>query len=103
MFGDKFNLGALLKNAKKIQEMMTEAQTELAKVEVTGEAGAGAVKVVMTAQYVVKSLTLDDEILKEEKSVVEQLILAAFNNATEKAQKITQDKMADAGKLFSGE
>ncbi len=103
MFGDKFNLGSLLKNAKKIQEMMTETQAELAKVEVTGEAGAGAVKIVMTAQHLVKSLSLDDEILKEEKSVIEQLILAAINNAGEKVQKITQDKMMGASKLFGGE
>ena len=46
MFGDKLNLGSLLKNAKKMQEMVEQAQTELKNTEVTGNAGAGAVKIV---------------------------------------------------------
>ena len=102
MFGDKLNFGALLKNAKKMQQMMEETQGELAKIEVTGEAGAGAVKAVVSAKHVVKSLTIDPEILKEDKAIVEELIVAAINDATAKAEKITQEKMMDASKLFGG-
>ena len=102
MFGDKLNFGSLLKNAKKMQQMMEETQGELANIEVIGEAGAGAVKTVMTARHYVKSLTIDDEIYKEDKSIVEDLVMAAINDAASKVEKITQDKMLDASKLFGG-
>lgn len=102
MFGDKLNFGALLKNAKKMQQMMEETQGELATIEVTGEAGAGAVKTVMTARHFIKSLTIDPEIYNEDKAIVEDLIIAAVNDAASKVEKITKDKMLDASKLFGG-
>lgn len=102
MFGDKLNFGSLLKNAKKMQQLMEETQGELANIEVTGEAGAGAVTAVMTARHYIKSLTIDEEIYKEDKSIVEDLIIAAINDAASKVEKITQEKMLDASKLFGG-
>ncbi|PHQ82273.1 MAG: YbaB/EbfC family nucleoid-associated protein [Coxiella sp. (in: Bacteria)] len=102
MFGDKFNFGSLLKNAKKMQQMMEDTQGELAQIEVTGESGAGAVHVVVTARHFVKSISIDDDILKEEKSILEDLIAAAINDASSKVDKITQEKMMDASKLFGG-
>jgi DNA-binding YbaB/EbfC family protein len=102
MFGDKLNFGALLKNAKKMQQMMEDTQGELAQIEVFGEAGAGAVKAVVTARHVVKSISIDDEILKEDKAIIEELIAAALNDASAKAEKIMQEKMMDASKLFGG-
>jgi len=102
MFGDKFNFGSLLKNAKKMQKMMEETQGELAKIEVSGEAGAGAVRAIVTGRHIVKSISIDDEILKEDKNILEELIVSAINDATAKAEKITQEKMMDASKLFGG-
>ena len=102
MLGDKFNFGSLMKNAKKMQEMMEKAQEELAKIEITGESGAGAVKVIMNARHYVKNVTIDDEILKESKEVLEDLISAAVNDATQKVEEIAKSKMMDAGKLFGG-
>lgn len=93
MFGDKFNLGglgniaSLMKNAGKIQDMMKEAQDKLAKIEVTGEAGAGAVTIKMNAQNYAKSVLIDDAILKEDKIIVQELIAAAINDATQKIEK----------------
>lgn len=84
MIGGKFNLGSLMKNAKKIQEMMQKAQDELAKIRVTGESGAGMVKLTMTAQHEVVEMNLDDELLKESKEVIEDLIKAALNDANQK-------------------
>ncbi|MCB1827688.1 MAG: YbaB/EbfC family nucleoid-associated protein, partial [Coxiellaceae bacterium] len=92
MFGDKFNLGGLgglMKSAKKVQEMMEKAQEELAKIEVTGESGAGAVKVTVTAQHYAKRIDIDPEILKESKEVLEELIAAAINDATQKVETIS--------------
>lgn len=102
MIGGKFNLGSLMKNAKKIQEMMQSAQDELAKVRVTGESGAGLVKVTMTAQHEIVDIELSDDVLKESKEVIQDLIKAAANNANEKVTKITQEKMMEAGNLFGG-
>lgn len=102
MFGDKFNFGALLKNAKKMQQMMEDTQGELAKIEVSGEAGGGAVKVTLTARHDVKNVSIDDDILKEDKKILEDLIAAAFNDAAHKVEKITKEKMMDASKLFGG-
>ncbi len=100
MFGDKFNFGALLKNAKKMQQMMEDTQGELSKIEVNGEAGGGAVKVTLTARHDAKSVSIDDDILKEDKKILEDLIAAAFNDAAHKVEKITKEKMMDASKLF---
>ncbi|MBW5802290.1 YbaB/EbfC family nucleoid-associated protein [Coxiella endosymbiont of Ornithodoros amblus] len=102
MIGGKFNLGTLMKNAKKIQEMMQKAQDELAKIRITGESGAGMVKLTMTAQHQVVEMNLDDELLKESKEVIEDLIKAALNDTNQKILKITQEKMMSAGSLFVG-
>ena len=101
MLIDKFNFGSLLKNAKKMQQLMEDTQGELSKIEIIGESGAGAVKVVITARHYVKSITIDDEILKEEKSILEDLLIAALNDATAKAEKVIQEKMLSSSKLFS--
>lgn len=102
MLGDKFNFGSLIKNAKKMQQMMEETQGELSKIEVSGESGAGAVKVIVTARHYVKSVSIDDDIMKEDKSILEDLIIAALNDATAKAEKIVQEKMLTTSKLFGG-
>lgn len=105
MFGDKFNignLGNLLKGAKKIQEMMEQAQEDLAKIEVTGESGAGAVQIIMTAKYQAKKVTIDETLLTESKEILEDLIAAAINDAANKVETITKSKMMDAGKLLGG-
>lgn len=94
MFGDKLNLGglaSLMKNAGKIQEMMEEKKAELAKIEVTGEAGAGLVKVTVTAENFAKSIEIDDSLMSEDKSVLQDLIAAAINDATQKTQKIKEE------------
>ena len=101
MLGDKFNFGNLMKNAKKMQEMMEKAQGELAKVEVKGEAGAGVVKITMNARHYVKAVNIDSDILKESKDVLEELIAAAINDASQKVEEVTKSKMMDAGQIFT--
>lgn len=94
------NLGNLMKNAGKIQEAMKQQQAELEKIEVTGEAGGGDVTVVMTAKHYVRHLEIKPEIWQEEKSIVEDLIASAINDATQKVEKIAQEKMAGLSQLF---
>ena len=100
---DKLNFLSLMKNAKKMQGMMEKAQAELAHMEITGEAGAGAVKIIMSAKFVVKSIHIDDEILKEEKQVLEELIAAAINDANRKVEELTKSKMMDFGNLMGSD
>ena len=98
---EKFNIGALMKNFKRLQEMVEKNQEEMSKLEIVGESGAGLVKVVITGSYSVKTVTIADELLKtESKEVVEDLVAAAFNNATQKTKQIAQNKMTDFSQLF---
>ena len=101
MFGDKMNLMSLLKNAKNIEKMMSQAQEELEKIEVTGEAGAGAVTVVMNAKHTIKSIHVDDEIYNESKEVTLELIQGALNHASQQVAEIAQSKMMNPGDLFN--
>ena len=103
MFGDKFNLGSLMKSAKKMQEMMEQTQEELTKVEVIGESGAGAVKVTVNARHFTKNVEIDPEILKETKEVLEELIAAAYNHAADQIETVTKSKMMDTSQLFGGD
>lgn len=99
MLGNLGNLANLMKNAGKIQEMMKEAQEKLAKLLVTGEAGAGAVKVVMNAQGYAKTVEIDDEILKEDKAIIQELIASAINDAAQKIEKEREKLVSNAGML----
>ena len=93
-------LGSLMKNAGKIQEMMKKQQEELEKIVVTGEAGAGDVTVTMTAKHNITNVSISDDILKEDKTIVEDLIAAACNDANRKVEQVTQEKMAGLGQMF---
>ena len=97
MFGKMGNLASLMKNAGKIQEMMKEAQEELAKLQVTGEAGAGMVTATVNGQNELLNLDISDEAMKESKEILTDLIVAAVNNANMKAKQISQEKMMAAG------
>ncbi|HYF97413.1 MAG TPA: YbaB/EbfC family nucleoid-associated protein [Coxiellaceae bacterium] len=97
-----FDMINLMKNAKKMQEMMQQQQAELANTEVTGESGAGAVQLTMDGKFRARSLKIDPEYLSDP-SVLEDLIIAAINNATSQVEKLTQEKMMSAGKLLGGD
>ena len=94
------NIASLMKNAKKIQQMVQDAQTEFEQMEVSGEAGAGMVKVTMNGKHVALKVTIDPEAMQEDKAVLEELIAAAINNANQKIEKATRDKMSDASALM---
>ena len=90
----KAGLGDLMKKAQEMQKKMQEIQKQVAEMEVTGQSGGGLVKVVLTGQHRAKRVTLDPALLKEEKSVMEDLIAAAINDASDKIEKGTRDKMS---------
>ncbi len=90
----KGGLGALMKQAQQMQENMRKAQEELARTEVEGQAGAGLVKITITCKFGVKKVTIDPSLVGEDKDMLEDLVMAAMNDAVAKAESATQAKMA---------
>jgi hypothetical protein len=90
----KGGLGALMKQAQQMQENMKKAQEELARTEVEGQSGAGLVKILITCKFVVKKVTIDPSLVGEDKDMLEDLVMAAMNDAVAKADAATQAKMA---------
>lgn len=89
----KPGLGDLMKKAQEMQKKMQEIQKQIAEMEVTGQSGGGLVKIVMTGQHFAKRVAIDPNLLKEEKAVIEDLIAAAINDASDKIEKGTREKM----------
>lgn len=90
----KNQLAGLMKQAQQMQDNLKKAQEELARMEVEGSAGAGLVKVVMTCKHDVKRVTIDPSLVGEDKDMLEDLVMAAMNDAVAKAEAATQAKMA---------
>ena len=95
----KGGMGNLMKQAQKMQEQLQQAQAKLADAEVTGESGAGLVKVIMNGRHDVKRVELDDSIMEEDKEMLEDLLAAAVNDAVRKIEQQNQEQM---GKLTAG-
>ncbi|WP_246562535.1 YbaB/EbfC family nucleoid-associated protein [Rickettsiella endosymbiont of Dermanyssus gallinae] len=91
----KVDLNNLLKQAQDMQSKMQSAQEELAKIVVTGEAGGGLVKIDMDGRHTAKSIWLDPSLLKEAKEFIEELLIGAFNNALQKVEKASRQKLTD--------
>jgi DNA-binding YbaB/EbfC family protein len=90
----KGGIGQLMKQAQQMQADMQKAQEEMANLTVTGESGAGMVKITMTCKHEIRGLDLDDSLLGDDKEMLEDLIVAAFNDAVRKVEKTTQEKFS---------
>lgn len=87
--------GNIMKQAQEFQTRLQQVQEAIAATEVTGEAGAGLVKVVMNGRHEVSKVTVDQGLWTEDKGMVEDLIAAAVNDAAQKVERMTRDKMTD--------
>lgn len=90
----KGGLDGLMKQAQQMQEKVQDIQAQLAKAEVTGESGAGMVKVVMTGRHDVKRVQIDPSLLTEDKEILEDLLTAAVNDAVRRVENNQKDKMS---------
>lgn len=90
------NINDLMKQAQQMQEKFQRLQEEAANTRVIGESGAGLVKIEMTGRHDVTKVTIDDSLLSEDKSLLEDLIAAAVNDAARKVEANTQKVMAGA-------
>ncbi len=90
------NFSDMLSKAKAMQEKMKEAQEQIKKIEVEGEAGGNLVKVVLTGDYELKSIVISDAAKKESQEIVNDLIIAAYNNAKENLKKKSSEELSKA-------
>jgi len=92
-------LGQMMRQAQQAQEAMKKMQAELAATEITGEAGAGMVKITLNGRHEARRVQIDPEALKEDKEFLEDLVAAAINDASQKLERYSAEKMA---KVTSG-
>ena len=84
----------LITASKKMSEKMKETQETLKKIEVEGVSGGNSVKVIMNGEGELKKITFDDALLKESKEILEDLIVAAHNDAKSKLKKKTSEEIS---------
>jgi DNA-binding YbaB/EbfC family protein len=89
----KGGIAGLMQQAQKMQEKMQKAQEELAHTEVEGQAGAGMVKVTMTGKHVVKRVQIDPKLVAEDRDMLEDLVVAAVNDAVNRIEQMTQESL----------
>jgi len=89
------NIAQLMQQAQQMQENMQRVQEELARLEVTGNAGAGMVSITVSGRMECRKVRIDPSVLADPE-MVEDLIAAAFNDAVNKANAASQEKMGAA-------
>ena len=91
----KGQLAGFMQQAQKMQEKMQRVQTELAAIEVEGQAGGGLVKVTLTCKNEVRRIALDPSLLSDDKDMLEDLVVAAVNDGLRRAEALAQQRLAD--------
>ena len=86
----------MLSKAKEMQAKMKAAQDSIKNIEAVGESGGNLVKVILTGDYEIKSITVSEEAKKETREIINDLIIAAYNNAKEKLKKKSSEELAKA-------
>ena len=90
------NFTDMLSKAKKMQEKMKEVQENLKTIEVEGISGVNLVRVVLKGDYEMKSIFVDQNIKREKEEIVNDLIIAAYNDAKDKLKKKTSEEITKA-------
>lgn len=91
----KGSIGKIMQQAQEMQGKMQQAQDELARLEVTGESGAGLVKVTMTGKHEVRNVEIDSSVFEEDQDLLEDLMAAAINDAVQRVNATSQEKMSE--------
>ena len=90
------NFSDMLSKAKAMQEKMKEVQDQIKKIEVKGEAGGNLVKVILSGDYEIKSITISETAKNESQDIINDLIIAAYNNAKENLKKKSAEELSKA-------
>ena len=88
------NFSDMLSKAKAMQDKMKEAQEQIKKIKAEGEAGGNLVKVILTGDYELKSIIISEEAKKENQEIINDLIIAAYNNAKENLKKKSAEELS---------
>ncbi|MDA9703667.1 YbaB/EbfC family nucleoid-associated protein [Candidatus Pelagibacter bacterium] len=88
------NFSDMLSKAKIMQEKMREAQDQIKKIEVSGVSGGNLVKVILKGDYEIKSIEITEAAKKENQEIINDLIIAAFNNAKENLKKKSAEELS---------
>ena len=86
----------ILNKAKEIEAKMKESQEKIKNIRVEGISGSNSVKVILDGEGEMQKIEVSDEILKEEKSIIEDLIVAAHNNAKAQLKSKTTEEISKA-------
>ena len=89
----KGQLAGLMKQAQQMQENMRRAQEELANIDVEGQSGAGMVKVTVSCRNEVRRIEIDPSLFEDDRDMLEDLVVAAMNDALRKAEQTSQEKL----------
>ena len=90
----KGGMGGFMKQAQQMQKKVAQIKSEIDVLEIKGESGGGMVKVVVSGKKTLISVDVNPEIMKEDKEMLEDLILIATNNAIQKVDDISKEKMS---------
>ena len=99
----KGNMSKLLKQAQEMQQQIEDVQSQLSELIITADSGGGMVSVKVNGKQEVLDLNIDPEAIKEDREVLEDLIISALNKALSKSQTDSQEKMNSVtGGMMSG-
>ena len=88
------NFSDMLSKAKAMQEKMKQAQDQIKRIDVHGMSGGNLVKVTLTGDYEIKSIEITDAAKKESQEIINDLIIAAYNNAKENLKKKSAEELS---------
>jgi DNA-binding YbaB/EbfC family protein len=87
------NIGQLMKQAQMMQENMRRMQDQLGAIEVEGQSGSGMVKVMMNCKHQVRRVTIDPSLAGDDREMLEDLLVAAYNDAAQRVDATVAEKM----------
>ena len=90
------NFSKILDKAKELENKMKESQENIKKIRAEGVSGSNSVKVILDGEGEMIKIEISDELLKEEKSIIEDLIVAAHNNAKAQLKSKTSEEISKA-------
>ena len=87
-------LGNLMKQAQKMQEEVQRVQADIANTELVGESGGGMVRVTMNGRHDLKAVEIDTALMSDDKTMLEDLVAAAVNDANRRVEAMSKEKLA---------
>lgn len=91
----KGGINNIMKQAQEMKVNMERAKKELSETEVIGQSGGGMVKVIMNGNHEVNRVEINENLMKDDKEMFEDLVAAAINDANRRVEKITQERMSN--------